>query len=387
MRNSVENLIIGGGPAGSMMAIRLAAAGRRVMLVEKEREPHHKVCGEFLSQEAIRYLQSAGIEPRALDAHPIQRVHLHSANRSVSALLPFPALSLSRRVLDETLLQRAQAAGCQVLRGSFVERLQPDGGSWKAHIRGSEPINATTVFLATGKHNLPQSQRHGSQNDLVGFKKHWKLACAQNQNLQGLMELFLFRGGYGGLALIEGGLANLCLVIRSARLRELGGWPALLDSLCTDMPTLAYRLRDAKPCWPKPLAISSIPYGYLGGDHADGIWPIGDQVAVIPSFTGDGMSIALHTAELASQMFLAGSSRDQYIERLTRQLRAPMRLASACSRIMVTGPGRILAPEILKALPGFLGWIASRTRIPASALGFANMSSRSQSSPPTASAA
>ncbi len=72
-RNSVENLVIGGGLAGSMAAMRLAAANREVLLLEKEREPHHKVCGEFLSAEAIHYLRQAGIEP------------------SISALKPFSA--------------------------------------------------------------------------------------------------------------------------------------------------------------------------------------------------------------------------------------------------------------------------------------------------------
>ena len=48
--------MIGGGLAGSMVAMRLASAGREVVLLEKEREAHHKVCGEFLSREAIHYL-------------------------------------------------------------------------------------------------------------------------------------------------------------------------------------------------------------------------------------------------------------------------------------------------------------------------------------------
>jgi len=57
IRNSIENLVIGGGPAGSMLALRLAGSGREVRLLEKEREPHHKVCGEFLSAEAVEYLR------------------------------------------------------------------------------------------------------------------------------------------------------------------------------------------------------------------------------------------------------------------------------------------------------------------------------------------
>src|ERR1700691_5032892 len=87
-------LVIGGGPAGSMSAIRLAQAGRRVTLVEKERAPHHKVCGEFLSEEAVDYLLGAGISPHRLGAVPIRALRLFAGARSAEAELPFTALSL-----------------------------------------------------------------------------------------------------------------------------------------------------------------------------------------------------------------------------------------------------------------------------------------------------
>ncbi len=85
MRDSVEHVVIGGGLAGAMAALRLASAGRDVLLLEKEQEAHHKVCGEFLSREAIHYLQQAGIEPLHLGAHTIQRVRLHSGKQAVGA--------------------------------------------------------------------------------------------------------------------------------------------------------------------------------------------------------------------------------------------------------------------------------------------------------------
>ena len=84
-----------------------------------------------------------------------------------------------------------------------------------------------------------------------------------------------------------------------------------------EVPALGSDLHNATPCWPKPLAISPIPYGHLGGP-ADGMWRVGDQVAVIPSFTGDGMSIALHSAVLAAEMYLDGKSADDYVRRLVQ---------------------------------------------------------------------
>ena len=104
---TVDNLVIGGGLAGSMVAIRLASAGRQVTLLEKESAAHHKVCGEFLSPEAVEYLNQVGINPLDLGAATIRFVRLSSKQRAVETALPFTALSLSRFILDEALLSSA----------------------------------------------------------------------------------------------------------------------------------------------------------------------------------------------------------------------------------------------------------------------------------------
>jgi menaquinone-9 beta-reductase len=368
MRTSVEHLVIGGGPAGSMLAFRLAAAGLDVMLLEKEREPHHKVCGEFLSPEAVEYLRSVEIEPRELGARSIQRVRLHSGRRSIESRLPFTALSLSRRILDETLMQRAASVGSTVWRDARVEKLHPHGSHWRAQFTGGRSLEVKTVFLATGKHDLHDWPRSsGSQSDLVGFKMHWKLDAAQTEALRDYMELFLFREGYGGLSLVENNTANLCFVVRRRKLRQLGGWSELLNAIRSDVPAIDQRLRSGMPCWTRPLAISPIPYGHLGAP-TDGIWRVGDQAAVIPSFTGDGMSIALHSGALAAEMYLQGKSPDAYLRCLATQLRPGMRFASALSRAMVKASGRLIAPAALAMLPGAIGRIAKITRIPDDAL-------------------
>jgi flavin-dependent dehydrogenase len=351
-----------------MAALRLAVAGREVLLIEKERGAHHKVCGEFLSAEAVHYLRQTGIEPLDLGAHAIQRVRLHSAARNIEARLPFTALSLSRRILDDALLVRAQEAGSVVRRGACVERLETQSGGWSVRLRGGGAIRAATVFLATGKHDLNAWERGGAtQSDLVGFKMHWRLAPAQSEILRGAMELFLFRGGYGGLSMVEDGTANLCLVVRRNTLRLLRGWEELFQSMQNELPTLHERLANAPPCWPKPLAISPIPYGHLGGP-ANGVWRVGDQAAVIPSFTGDGMSIALHTGALAAEMHLDGKGPDDYLLSVTDQLRAGMRFASGLSRAMVTPAGRAIAPVLLSLIPDAMARIALSTRIPERAL-------------------
>jgi flavin-dependent dehydrogenase len=362
------HVVIGGGPAGSMLAIRLAAAGRKAVLLEKERSAHHKVCGEFLSREAVEYLHQAGIDPLALGAAKIRRVR-HSVGRSVvEAALPFTALSLSRLALDEALLTRAAEMGCNVQRGAFVEKLTTREGGWIAEVRDGQSWRAGTVFLASGKHDLRGLDRElGDQGDMVGFKLHWRLALGQTEAMREFMDLYLFHGGYGGLSLVEADVANLCLVVRRKTLRRIGGWNELLATLLNENPHMRKRMNGATPLWERPLAISPIPYGYLGRQN-DGLWRVGDQAAVIPSFTGDGMAIALHSASLAAQMFLAGETAEHYQETLRRQLGRNMRLATGISRAMVTRVGAAFSSFGLSLLPSSMRWIASSTRIPDRAL-------------------
>ena len=248
-------------------------------------------------------------------------------------------------------------------RGALAERLEAQNGGWLQWLRGGEAIRANSVFLATGKHDVNAWERNGgTQTDLVGFKMHWRLAQSESDALRGVMDLFLFRGGYGGMSLVEDDVANLCLVVRRKRLRASGGWTELLRTMREELPSLRERLDNATACWSKPLAISPIPYGYLAGS-TDGLWRVGDQAAVIPSFTGDGMSIALHSGALAAEMYLAGRSADDYVCCLRNQLRGGMRYASALSRTMVTAGGRMAAPFLMSLIPGAIGMIATATRI------------------------
>jgi flavin-dependent dehydrogenase len=363
-----EHLVIGGGPAGSMAALRLAESGHSAVLLEREPGAHHKVCGEFLSHEAVGYLHQAGVDPLALGAVVIRNLRLSSGRGVAETLLPFQALSLSRRILDEALLARAEKAGCRVIRGISVQSLKPQCDQWLVSLNNGVTMHAKTVFLATGKHDLRGFARTPTrQSDLIGFKLHWRLARPKIESVRGFMELFLFKGGYGGLALIEEEIANLCLVVRRSAFGELSAWPRLLAQILNENSRLRFLLENAKPQWPRPLAISPIPYGYIA-QESPGPWRLGDQAAVIPSFTGDGISIALHSGAFAAQMYMAGKSTAEYQRLLHEQLRRSMALATWLSRSAVTAAGRACAFPALRLLPRAMQWIAASTRIPKNAM-------------------
>ncbi len=366
---SVDHLIVGGGPAGSMAALRLASAGRNVVLLEKESGPHHKVCGEFLSREAVAYLHQAGIVALGLGAATIGSLRLSAGSKVITASLPFQALSLSRRVLDEALLARAELAGCRILRGLAVESLTPEADGWIVSLSNGATVRAPTVFLATGKHDLRGFTRTpAKQSDLVGFKTVLAAGARSNGRSRAIAWTSISSTAATAASRSSKTMSPISAssCVRST-LREAGSWPQLLASILRGNRHLRRLLDGAAAVWPRPLAISPIPYGYFARETR-GLWCVGDQAAVIPSFTGDGISIALHSAALAAQMFLAGHTADAYSRALRAQLARSMTLATGLSRVAVTGAGRAAALAALSLAPGIVRWVAASTRIPQSSL-------------------
>jgi len=364
---TTEVLIIGGGLAGPAAAIHLARAGRRVTLIERSATPHHKVCGEFLSTEALTYLSALGVDVDALGAVPIDTVDLGGIARR----LPFPAKSLTRCQLDEDLLRIASAAGVTVLRGNRVRSLEPCPTGWTATLEDNTNLTAPAAFLATGKHDLTGHPRpKGVQPGLVGLKMYLRLSPTQTAALRARVELILYPGGYGGLQPVENGIANLCCLIDSHHLQHLSGnWDSLLRHMTLHCPQLRQRLTEAQPILAKPLAIAAIPYGYVRPATAPqpGLWALGDQTAVIPSFTGDGMSIALHTGTMAAKMYLSGSTSAAYQTRMQHDLRRQVALATAISRGLGHPISRPLMLAAARLFPTLLTRIAQQTRIASAA--------------------
>lgn len=362
-----DALIIGGGLSGATLGTILGRAGRSVTLVERSSGAHHKVCGEFLSPEAVMYLEQLGLRPAVLGAVPIRGVRLASQSLIAESPLPFSAMSLTRQVLDEALLGQAAQAGVRVLRGHRVKSLSRSDAGWTAQLENGSDLCGSAAFLATGKHDLPGRPRPVSkQNDLVAFKMYFRLEASQQAALSQHVELILFPGGYAGLQPVEDGMANLCLLVTRSQLRKCGAhWTTLFQHIQNSSEFLANRLQGAVPLLPKPLALSSIPYGLLRSHAEDGLWQLGDQAAVIPSFSGDGMSIALHSAYLAASFYLRGGTAQSFQLQIYEELRMSVKLASGLSRLMIGAP---MLAQITRLWPSLLSRIATGTRVPSNAL-------------------
>ena len=367
----MTTLIVGGGVAGAAAACLLGPAAT---LVEREAGPHDKVCGEFVSWEAQDALGRLDLDGVALGGAPIGAVRLVHGARVVRGVLPRAGLGLSRRVLDEALLARAALAGAKVLRGHSVRRLVAGG----AEVEGVGALYAERTLLATGKHDLRGSRRAARPEELVGLKMYYHLAPGETEALAGHVEVVLFPGGYAGLQPVEGGRANLCLLIQRRAFEEAGAtWSGVAAHLARTSPHLARRLHAATPALDRPVAIYRVPYGYVHPSDAPDpqVLRLGDQMGVIPSFSGDGMAIALHTAFAAAgavgaEAATAGAvgaaaeavGAEAYHARMAADLGGQIGRAMVLHRMGQAVPGLIAAAA--RAWPGALALVARLTRVP-----------------------
>lgn len=358
-----EVLVLGGGLAGASAALELARAGVRVRLLERETGPHDKVCGEFLSIEAQHDLRRLGLDLGRLGAIPVDRVRLISGERQVEAALPFQALGVSRRLLDEALLEAAGDQGAQIERGVKVTGIAGPEVSTSAG-----PWEADRILLATGKHDVRGAGRlsAGAADDHIGFKMHWRLPPRQSEEAGNAIELVVFDGGYAGLQRVTGDVLNLCLIIRRDRFARIGGrWDDLLACLMRE-PHLARRLGDAEALFARPLTIANLPYGYIYDPSAcppAGVFRLGDQGALTAPLTGDGMAIAVRSARLAAWCLDAGLGPEEYHRRLKRMVGPQISRAMLLQRVAGASLIMRVVTGLLGARPALLGKLAGFTRL------------------------
>jgi hypothetical protein len=199
---------------------------------------------------------------------------------------------------------------------------------------------------------------------MVGFKLHLDAPAAASA-LAGVVQLTFYKGGYVGACLIEEGVLSLAWVMQERLVRAVGtDWNAQRAFLLRQSAVLDGILDRARPLFAKPLAIAAIPYGFLRSRPiAPEVFAVGDQLAVIPSFTGDGMAIALYSGLAAALAVLKGESAAQCQRRLLTPLRRQFRLAGSVGWLLDIGAA---SPAILGAaqlLPSLATRLADATRL------------------------
>jgi flavin-dependent dehydrogenase len=357
--SEAASVIVGGGLAGSAFAIELARHGRRTVVLEKTGGPHHKVCGEFLSAEAQDLLAQLGIDVWKMGAAPASHLSLEFGSYRATFRLPFRGAGLSRFRLDQLLLDVAARCGAKVVRGATVTKLDYDNQSAVVHTT-SERLAARHVALASGKHNLRGLQR--PQAPTVAFKMQLRPSKTAAAMLENIVHLSMFAGGYAGVCLVEGGIATICWVIERDQLLDgaSAGWPTHANFLSERSSFFATLVSEATPLWEKPVAIAAIPYGYLrDAVISDVVYPMGDQLVVIPSYTGGGTSLALHTGLSAARAILHNRSAGEFQKRTIAKLKPQIGWAKLANIAFVNAPAQRLTAAIARLAPWALPQVAT----------------------------
>ena len=108
----LDVIIIGGGLAGLCNAIHLSKLGKKVLLIEKNEYPKHKVCGEYISNEVLPYLDFLEVNPFDSGAVRINNFQLSTTKSNIiSAKLPLGGFGISRYTLDLVLSEKAKENG------------------------------------------------------------------------------------------------------------------------------------------------------------------------------------------------------------------------------------------------------------------------------------
>jgi flavin-dependent dehydrogenase len=292
----VDVAVVGAGPAGATLAALLAGRGVRVALIDRDRFPRDKVCGEFLSYDALPILEPLGVidELDRVNAPRIERCRIIGSRRTYAFDLPRAARGVSRHFFDDLLVRTAKAKGAQIHEGQAVTEL--------------EELDASVVAGAWGRWGRFDQQLHrGFVRDRAhrnfGFKRHYRDSHPPARSNEAI-DLYSFRRGYLGVNAVEGGITNICGLVHASRLSgHKGRWDTFIETLRAEEPPLEALYAAHEPAQEDYL--SSEPVIFRARSAVEGgIFMIGDASGVIDPLTGNGMAMAVQSALLAAPLLL-----------------------------------------------------------------------------------
>ena len=370
-----DAVIIGGGLAGCSLALQLAREGHEVLLAEQSTYPRHKLCGEFLSPEAQSSFHRLGVltAVQKAGATSMNQTLLTAPNGTSSRhALPDAALGMSRYTLDQLLFQHACAAGVEGRPDTRVTDVQGTFDEGFTVTAGPDTVEARLVVGAYGRRgrldrtlNRPFLEQ---QSSYVGFKAHYAGPAATE--IENAIELHSAPDGYCGLSTVEDDRVNVCWIGRSDALKNTGGTPeAMLNKHLRQNPRLDERLRGLTRVSDQFKAVSQVPL-MPKSRFAENVCMIGDAAGMIAPLCGDGMAMALHTADFVAPLVTeyldghrtAASFQQAYERKWTTTFGRRMRLGrwihAAAFR---PGAARGLV-ETFRFLPPLARWLIRSTR-------------------------
>ena len=287
--------IVGGGPAGSSCAAFCAAAGLRTVILEREKFPREKVCGDCLNPSCwpiFRRLELAE-RVRGLPHGKLSRVEFVGiGGRRVTVELPVgddAEIAVKRSLLDQLLLERSRELGGTIFQSLTVTALSspdPRTDHWLISA-GDKTFRARTLVAADGRNSTVArlcGLRPRSAKERVALQTHWPVPPDFGDRV-----VLEFRPeGYSGQAPVGERALNICLVSVPARIAPLRAWAEARFQIPPD-----HSWRTITPLTREPISPGQ-----------PGLFLVGDAARVVEPFTGEGIYYALASGELAAKAII-----------------------------------------------------------------------------------
>jgi len=307
----MKNIILaGGGLAGLISAIQLSRSGIPCTLIEKKEYPFHRVCGEYISNEAMPFLKSMDAYPNDLLHSNINRFQL-SATNGKSSFLPLPVggFGISRYVFDHFLFEKAKALGTTFLLNTEVKDIVFNDDRFKVHV-DSTVLEADVVIGSFGKRSKVDVALNRSfikkRSPYVGVKYHVKTNFPDN-----LIALHNFEGGYCGVTNIGGDTTNMCYLIHRDVLRQHKTIRGVESEVLFKNVHLKKLFTNSEFLLDKPETINEISFE-TKEPVFNHILMAGDAAGMIAPLCGNGMALAIHSSKIVSELVIRFCKNNNY---------------------------------------------------------------------------
>ena len=295
-------VIIGGGLAGLSAAIHLRMHKVQVLLIEKNDYPKHKVCGEYISNEVLPYLDFLGIDVFSLGATKITKFQLSSSkNRLVTSDLPLGGFGISRYTLDHALFLKAKELGAKVMQDSVVG-VKFSNDFFETETKLNEIVTSKIVIGSYGKRSLLDIKldRHFIKNKspYLAVKTH-----VTGNFPDDVVALHNFEGGYCGVSKVEDDTVNICYITDFEAFKNFKDIEEFQEQIIYQNKFLKAIFKETKPVFEAPLTISQISFESKSPVE-NHILMCGDSAGMIHPLCGNGMSMAIRSAQIASDLII-----------------------------------------------------------------------------------
>lgn len=295
-------VVIGGGLAGLIVAIRLARNNFDCTLIEKKTYPFHRVCGEYISNETEAFLKSEGLYPDLFNPPVITHLQLSSAKGKATTLpLDLGGFGISRFTYDNLLYEEAKKEGVTCLLNTAVEDVLFNDQSFQVKTN-DRILTADLVIGAFGKRSRLDVALSRDfikkRSPYVGVKYH-----ALTNQPQHLISLHNFVGGYCGTSKIENNQTNICYLTSRENIKQYGSIEAMQEQVLFKNPHLKSLFNHATMLFNKPEVINEISFEQKE-PVANHVFMLGDAAGMIAPLCGNGMAMAIHSAKILSDLLI-----------------------------------------------------------------------------------